>query len=220
MVISAPEYGSTARRFEALNSGDVSFIITNVNEGIAKVIPDNCNDFYSFIKTLVGCLEEKSIFYLIFGYYYKAENLKGFEINWEGFDYLITPSTNEETVKKAFFRHNALQQKMEYRRHQVHKKVIEIDATTEIQFKDEEAEKRWKQIVANSENEFGLKAVAFTRKYAKMMQYLISRNGIDNFKNMSASIMTAIPNDGVVQKNIVRFTFYVLTTIWLYGKDF
>lgn len=194
--------------------------VKSVDEGIVIVIPPkNCNNFEIFISTLVGCLEKQSNFLSIFYEFYKEE-VKGFEFFWKGFDYLITPSTDIDTIKKAFFRHNALQQKMEYRRLQVHKKIIEVDDTTEIQFKDDYAEMRWNQIVANAESEDELKAVTFTRRYAKIMQYLIIKNGIDNFGHFSASIMDAISKDGIINTNILKFAFSVLRKIWIYGNAF
>lgn len=194
-----------------------SIKIISSNEGIATVIPifKGCKNF---INTLRGCLEKSSNFNFFFNNYY-GENIKGFEFFLEGVDYLITPSTNSDEIEGKILRNHVFNQKKEYRRQQVHKKIIELDETTEIQFKDKNAEICWNRIVGRAETNEELQSIAFARRYAKFMQYLILKNGIDNFKLYSTKIYGAINKDGIIEIDVLPFTFCTLRNVWVYGGE-
>lgn len=194
-----------------------SIKIISSNEGIAKVIPI-FKRRKNFISTLIGCLEKSSNFNFFFNNYY-GENIKGFEFFLEGVDYSITPSTNASEIEKKILKNHVFNQKKEYRRQQIHKKIIELDETTEIQFKDKDAEICWKHIVGRAETNKELQSVAFARRYAKIMQYLISKNGIDNFEYYSSEIYVAINKDGIIETDVLTFTFRILRIIWAYGDE-
>ena len=52
------------------------------------------------------------------------------------------------------------------------------------------------------------------------MQYLILKNGIDNFEYYSSEIYVAINKDGIIETDVLTFTFRILRIIWAYGDEF
>ena len=210
-------FGENERCF--ITSND-KIIVLSSEEGIATVAPTkDLKNFQSFISILLGCLEENSNFNIFFKNYYE-EDIKGFRFFFEGVDYLITPDTNTDEVERKILVNHAFNLKKEYRRQQIHKKIIELDETTEIQFKDKNAETCWKHLVERAETNEELQSIAFARRYAKIMQYLILKNGIDNFKYYSLEIYSAINKDGVIEADVLTFTFRILRIIWAYGDKF
>ena len=116
--------------------GSINIIASN--KGIATVVVSK--DCETTAKILAGCLEKESNFNFFFKNFYE-EDIKGFEFFWEGVDYLITPETDMDELIEKILRNKVLQQKTERKRKLLHKKILDLDATTEIEFKDETAEK-------------------------------------------------------------------------------
>lgn len=82
----------------------------------------------------------------------------------EGQKYLAQPIA-ESTHEKAV---NA-------RKKAIEEKLIHIDETIELEFKDEESKKFWEKLVeANSKGFYSISYVRYTRRWAKCMQKLIS----------------------------------------------
>ena len=82
--------------------------------------------------------------------------------------YLKTPEYRVERVKEL---------KIELRKKAVEKDVLVVDESTELQFKDKEVAKKWKQWVRiNSEDPYDKAVVTFARRWAKYMQHLMEKH--------------------------------------------
>ena len=210
------------RGFEPLDCQKYSrFIVTILCDGTARVIPEKYDSFEKFVNTLWGCLQKESNFQEFIDLDYRDEGeVTEFEFTWDGYDYIINSSTDINKLCKEFTCNHAKILKLECRRQRVHKKILDIDAFYDIKFKDFKSKMLWKELVANAEDIEELKAVAFARRYAKTLQYLVQQNGIENMYLMSASVCDAIDKDGIVETSIMQFTFDILKEIWVYGDDF
>ncbi len=108
--------------------------------------------------------------------------------------------------------------KIATRRETVVKDVITVDESTKLQFKDEEAEKKWKQWVENnSESSCVNSIVTYARRWAKYMQYLMEKHNktvaeiADNASSLSGvDDMTLYMHIRVVA---------ILAQCWKYGEE-
>lgn len=208
------DFGENERWF--ITSND-KIIVLSSEEGIATVTPTkDLKNFQSFLNILMGCLEEKSNFNFFFHKYY-GEDIKGFKFFLDRVDYLVTPHSDIDAICTSMNKNHILEQKDEYRRQQLHEKVLKLDETTKIHFKDESAEIWWNCIVDNAKTNKKLQLISFTERYAKIMQYLIEKHGINNLRKYSARIIYAINKDGIVETSVISFTFDTLRKIWKYG---
>lgn len=102
-----------------------------------------------------------------------AEWQAGMEANAEKYRlereaYMKTPEYRAERAKAL---------KIANRRETVEKEVIAIDESTELQFKDEEAAKNWKQWVEiNSKDGYSKAVITYARRWAKYMQHLMEKH--------------------------------------------
>lgn len=87
-------------------------------------------------------------------------------LEWEA--YMKTREYRAKRAKKL---------KIASRRETVEKDVLAVDESTELQFKNKEAVKKWEQWVEiNSKGGYGKAAVTYARRWAKYMQHLMEKH--------------------------------------------
>ncbi len=189
------DYDKKTRIFRT--SSGHSLWIKSFENGIATADPMGSCTITSYAEMIAGCFDEDSNF--------TSELLRAFDCetdtNFIGiqfeFNCVMILVTKENADKdKIYAEWNAgmkanaekyleayrktpeyrKQLKAKFRKETVEKKVLAIDKSTELEFKDDESKSIWeKWVEIKSKNDYGLLVVAYARRWAKYMQHLMSK---------------------------------------------
>lgn len=110
------------------------------------------------------------------------------------------------------------QQQEEEQIRKVVERVLEIDATEQIMFKSEEAQKLWNHALNSSAESFcGTNAMKYARCWAKYMQVLIA----EGKEVVDVAEYASVKCDAVfsVSKLQKRYAIQILIRVWKYGGE-
>lgn len=102
------------------------------------------------------------------------------------------------------------------RRQRVKKEVLFIDDTTDIEFKDDEAEKNWKLFVEINSKVGYSDVVTYARRWAKYMQHLMYKH--DKSVSEIAFQTSYVTNIEYITEPRYGFAVDALAKFWKYGE--
>ncbi len=221
-------------------------LITSFKDGVAVAEPMLGDNIISFSEMIANCFDENSNFkselFRAFGCDKEAKLIQiKFKFNegkvivtkenadkdkildeWKAECNRIREKQRiefEEYRKTPEYRaKRAKELKSEARKAKVAQKVLEIDESTELEFKDDEARQEWQEIVnINSNKEYGECVVTYARRWAKFMQYLMN-NHDKRVTEVASNASFASDIDGITGF-MYGVAVGILSDYWKYGEE-
>lgn len=123
-------------------------------------------------------------------------------------EYKKTPEYRAERAKEL---------KEETRKQVIAERVIAVDESTELEFKDDEAKAKWEKFVEVNSDGYGSGCVNYARRWAKYMQMIMARD------NKSVSQIASQTSHACDINSITGFMYgcavSILSTCWKYGDE-
>ena len=172
--------------------------------GIATISPIGGYNINDFAEVLAGCFEEDSNFASELLRAYECDEnttFKGIQFTFN--DATVTVTKENAEASRIYEEWNAImnknyekhcsekeawlktpegqkmldqQREEEKRKKEIKEKVLEIDETVEMEFKDDESKKIWDNFVeANSKDLYGMGVIIYARRWAKYMQKIMEK---------------------------------------------
>ncbi len=238
------EHDNKTRIFQTLNNGFLW--VSSFKDGIAVVEPSWGSDIDSFSSLVAGCFDDCSNFEIelckAFDYDFET-TLNGIQFEFNGVTILVTKENadkdkiveewragidaNEERycleleayMKTPEYRaKRAKQLKIDRRRKTVEKKVISIDESTELEFKDEEAKANWeKWVEINSTDDYSKGVVTYACRWAKFMQHLMYKNNKPLY--LIANEASNVSDIDGISGFMYGCAVSILVQCWKYGEE-
>lgn len=198
------EHNNTSRIFRTIGNDSIrTLCVEGFEDGIVTVDPVAGCNINTFAEAVAGCFNDDSNFGTeVLRAYDCDENatFTGIKFEFKGVTLIVTKENadadgiykewnagmeanaekhrreRETWLKTPEGQEYLAQQKAEEaRRKAVEAEVLHIDETVEMEFKDEEGQKSWNQMVeVNSKDPYGNGVVKYARRWAKYMQKLIA----------------------------------------------
>lgn len=196
------ECNDTSRIFRIIGNDSFTLWVEGFEDGIVTVDPvANCK-IHTFAEAIAGCFNDDSNFGTEVLRAYncnKNDTFKGIKFEFSGVTLIVTKENADadriykewnagmkanaekhRREKEAYLKapegqeYLARQKTEEARRKAVEDEVLYIDETVEMEFKDEDCKKAWKQLVENNEDSYGNGVMKYASRWAKYMQKLIA----------------------------------------------
>ncbi len=240
------DYDNTTRILRVIAPKRDILWVTTFEEGIATVDPMAGCSIDSFAEVVAGCFDEQSNFAEeLLGAFDCDEGtaFTGIKFEFNGVTLLVTKENSDANKiyaewqagmkanaekyrleREAYMKtpewraERAKALKIANRRETVEKEVIAVDESTELQFKDEEAAKKWEQWVEiNSKDRYSLGVVTYARRWGKYMQHLMEKH--------NKTVVDIADNASHVSdiEGITGFMYScavsILAQCWKYGEE-
>lgn len=199
------DYDKKSHIFRTVSPKRDSLWVSSFENGIATVDPMCGSTITEFAAMVAGCFEADSNFTEELLSAFECEEgteFNGIKFEFNGVTLVVTKENadaekiyaewnagmeanaekyrleREAYMKTPEYRaERAKQLKIAIRKEAVQKEVINVDETTELEFKDEEAAKLWQQFVeVNSKDPYSNGVVTYARRWGKYMQHLMKKH--------------------------------------------
>ena len=232
--------------FEASNERKTKFYVISFENGIATIDPMLGTAIGDFAELVAGCFEENSTFIdEVCQVFNCPENnvLKGICFSFNEVNILVTK--NDADVNKIYAKYKAgleaeaekarleleaykktdeyrlthakgLKRKM--RKTKVREEAFFVVETTNVEFKDKEAEEKWNNWVkANSYPVYNQYTMKYASRWAKYMQYLMNKHS-KTVADIAENAFDLIDTDGVTGF-MYGCAVDILSQCWKYGEE-
>lgn len=240
------DYDNTSRIFRIVFPKRDTLWVNSFEDGIVTVDPSAGSDIRDFAEIIAGCFKKDSNFEEeIFKAFDSDENatFRGIKFNFNGVTLVVTKENAskekiyqewnagmEANAEKGRLEREAYMKTPEYRakmakalkaairKNTVEQEVLFIDETTEMDFKDDEASKKWEEFVkTNSKDSYSYGVVKYARRWAKYMQHLMSKHCKTVYEIAESSSQVC---------DIEKITIFmygcavnILAECWKYGEE-
>lgn len=232
--------------FQAFNERRTKFYVISFINGIVTIDPMMGTDISDFAELIVGCFEKKSNFIDKVSQVFncpKNNVLKGITFEFNDVNILVTK--NDADVNKIYAKYKAGLEanarkarleleaykktdeyrlaraktlKREIRKEKVREEVLEIDKTTQLEFKDEEAKEKWNNWVKdNSYPSYNLYTMKYASWWGKYMQHVMSKHN-KTVADIAENTFDLVDMDGITGF-MYGCVVDILSQCWKHGEE-
>lgn len=232
--------------FQAFNKRRTKFYVISFINGIVTIEPMMGTAIRDFAELVVNCFEKKSTFIDKVSQVFncpKNNVLKGINFEFNDVNILVTKEDAdvnkicakyeaglEANARKARLELEAYKKTDEYRlaraktlkckirKEKVREEVLDIDKTTQLEFKDEEEKEKWNNWVKdNSYPFFNCYTMKYARLWGKYMQHIMSKHN-KTVANIAENTFDLVDMDGITGF-IYGCVVDILSQCWKHGEE-